>query len=101
MTDSKPSQLKRTIDYLEEQIVWNQMAAHDEEKRQVNLRIASYELGLLDQLAEKYETTRTGVGQHLLQAAIHDACELAGIEHRIFYKRGDELVEDKRVGADD
>ena len=98
MNDSNPapSQLNRTLDFLEEQIVWNKMAAHDDEKRQVNVRIGSYELDLLDQLAKRYETNRTAVAQHLLQAAIHDACEHVGIDHRVFFRDG---TEHDRVGA--
>lgn len=86
-TDSKTA-LQDTLEMLDNIAAYKAHMQKEEEKRQVNIRLPSTEFDLLEQLSEHFDESRTSMAQHLLQAAIHDACHLAGIEHDVYDAKG-------------
>lgn len=77
--DSKP-EVRKIVELLDSIVGLKADAASKEEKRQVNVRLSSLPFALLEQLSERLGESRTSLAQHLLEAAIIDACDTLGVE---------------------
>jgi uncharacterized membrane protein YccC len=80
IAETNKSALEDTLEQLDRVAAYRAHMEKDEEKRQVNVRLGPIEFGLLERLSEHFSESRTSMAQHLLQAAIYDACASVGID---------------------